>query len=129
MKSPEQLGPMFGFLVLGYAATRWVARWRKPWVLGWTISLLVASFVVLKRYTFLPSQVDLPFIYLQVGLSYVLFRIMQMVIDSAGGEDEARLGPLDFINFACNFLCFVSGPIQRSNEYRADLIANRSPGR
>jgi alginate O-acetyltransferase complex protein AlgI len=121
VKSPEQLGPMFGFLVLGYAATRWVARWRKPWVLGWTISLLVASFVVLKRYTFLPSQFDLPFIYLQVGLSYVLFRIMQMVIDSAGGEDEARLGPLDFINFACNFLCFVSGPIQRSNEYRADL--------
>jgi D-alanyl-lipoteichoic acid acyltransferase DltB (MBOAT superfamily) len=44
-----------------------------------------------------------------------------MVIDSAGGERDARLGPLNFFNFTCNFLCFVSGPIQRSNEYLADL--------
>jgi alginate O-acetyltransferase complex protein AlgI len=121
VKSPEQLAPMVGFLVVGFAAIRWVARWRRPSVLGWAISLIVAAFMVLKRYTFLPSQFDLPFIYLQVGLSYMLFRVLQMVIDSAGGTDEARLGPLDFINFTCNFLCFVSGPIQRSNEYRANL--------
>ena len=119
--SAEQLAPLFGFLVMGYAATRWVARWHRPWVLGWTISLIVAVFVVLKRYTFLPANMGLSFLYLQVGLSYILFRILQMVIDSAGGEDEARLDPLDFVNFTCNFLCFVSGPIQRSNEYLANL--------
>ncbi len=121
VQSAGQLAPLFGFLVLGYAATRWVARWRRPWLLGWTISLIVAVFAVLKRYTFLPANIDLPFLYLQVGLSYILFRILQMVIDSAGGENEARLDPLNFINFTCNFLCFVSGPIQRSNEYLANL--------
>jgi alginate O-acetyltransferase complex protein AlgI len=120
VQSAEQLAPLLGFLVLGYGATRWVARWRRPWVLGWTIILIVALFMVLKRYTFLPARIELPFLYLQVGLSYVLFRILQMVIDSAGGEDEARLNPLDFVNFTCNFLCFVSGPIQRSNEYLAN---------
>ena len=121
VQSGVQLAPLFGFLVLGYAATRWVARRRAPWLLGSTIFLIVAVFVALKRYTFLPARVELPFLYLQVGLSYILFRILQMVIDSAGGEDEARFGPLDFINFTCNFLCFVSGPIQRSNDYRAGL--------
>jgi|HubBroStandDraft_1064217.scaffolds.fasta_scaffold00254_14 alginate O-acetyltransferase complex protein AlgI len=121
VQSARQLAPLLGFLVLGYAATRWVARWRKPWLLGWTIALIVAVFVVLKRYTFLPARIELPFLYLQVGLSYILFRILQMVIDSAGGEDDARLDPLRFFNFTCNFLCFVSGPIQRSNDYLASL--------
>jgi alginate O-acetyltransferase complex protein AlgI len=121
VQSPIQLAPLCGFLLLGYAAARWVARRRQAWILGWTIFLIVAVFVVLKRYAFLPSGVGLPFLYLQVGLSYILFRILQMVIDSAGGEDEARLNPLNFFNFTCNFLCFVSGPIQRSNEYLDNL--------
>ena len=121
VRSPAQLTPLAGFLALGYAATRWVARWPKPWLLGLSVALIVVVFVVLKRYTFLPAGIDLPFLYLQIGLSYILFRILQMVIDSAGGEQEARLDPLNFFNFTCNFLCFVSGPIQRSNEYLANL--------
>jgi alginate O-acetyltransferase complex protein AlgI len=121
VRSPQQLAPLAGFLVLGYAATLWVARWSRPWVLGCSVALIVLVFAVLKRYAFLPAGVDLQFIYLQIGLSYILFRILQMVIDSAGGEREARLGPLNFFGFTCNFLCFVSGPIQRSNEYLADL--------
>jgi alginate O-acetyltransferase complex protein AlgI len=121
VRSPAQLAPLAGFLLLGYAATRWVTRWPRPWVLGATVALIVFVFVVLKRYTFLPSNLDLPFVYLQIGLSYILFRILQMVIDCAGGEAQTRLSPLNFFNFTCNFLCFVSGPIQRSNEYLADL--------
>ncbi|HEX3949902.1 MAG TPA: MBOAT family O-acyltransferase [Steroidobacteraceae bacterium] len=121
VQSPEQLAPLSGFLVLGYAAARWVARWPKPWISGPTVAMIVAVFVVLKRYTFLPAGIGLPFLYLQIGLSYILFRILQMVIDSAGGEKDARLGPLNFCNFTCNFLSFVSGPIQRSDEYLVQL--------
>ncbi|HEY2781544.1 MAG TPA: MBOAT family O-acyltransferase [Steroidobacteraceae bacterium] len=121
VQSPGQLAPLAGFLLMGYAAVRWVARWPRPSVLGLTVALIVGVFVVLKRYTFLPAGIGLPFIYLQIGLSYILFRILQMVIDSAGGEKDARLGPLNFFNFTCNFLSFVSGPIQRSDEYLAQL--------
>ena len=120
-QSPEQLAPLAGFLVLGFAAARSVARWRKPWLSGLSVALIVAMFVVLKRYTFLPARLDLPFLYVQIGLSYILFRILQMVY-SAGGEPGALLEPLKFFNFTCNFLCFVSGPIQRSNQYLADLM-------
>ena len=121
VQSAAQLAPLAGFLSLGYGATWWVARWRKPWLLASSITLIVAAFILLKRYTFLPARIELTFPYLQVGLSYILFRILQMVIDSAGGEGEARFNPLRFLNFTCNFLCFVSGPIQRSNEYLASL--------
>src|ERR1700685_1247546 len=121
VRSFEQLLPLAGFLGLGYAATRWVARWTKRWVLALSVALIVVVFVVLKRYTFLPAGVGLPYLYLQIGLSYILFRILQMVIDSAGGEGAARLDALNFFNFPCNFLCFVSGPIQRSDEYLAGL--------
>jgi D-alanyl-lipoteichoic acid acyltransferase DltB (MBOAT superfamily) len=121
VQAPLQVVPLAGFLILGYAATRCVARWPRPWVLGPTIALIVATFVILKRYAFLPDGIGLPFLYLQVGLSYILFRVLQMVIDCAGGEKGARLGPSNFFNFTCNFLCFVSGPIQRSDEYLANL--------
>jgi len=121
VRMPEQVAPLAGFLLLGFAATRWVARWPNKWVLPATVSLVVGVFIVLKRYTFLPAGFGLSFLYLQIGLSYILFRVLQMVIDSAGGEKQARLGPLNYFNFTCNFLSFVSGPIQRSDDYLAQL--------
>jgi alginate O-acetyltransferase complex protein AlgI len=121
VRSPEQVAPLAGFLLLGFAATRWVARWPSKRVLAATVALIVALFVVLKRYAFLPAGIGLSFLYLQIGLSYILFRILQMVIDSAGGEKDARLGLLNYFNFTCNFLSFVSGPIQRSDDYLAQL--------
>jgi alginate O-acetyltransferase complex protein AlgI len=121
VRSAEQVAPLAAFLGLGYAATRCVARWPRRWVLASTIAVIVVVFVVLKRYAFVPAGINLPFLYLQIGLSYILFRVLQMVIDSAGGESGARLNALNFFNFACNFLCFVSGPIQRSDQYLADL--------
>src|ERR1700744_2475614 len=119
--SPLQLAPLAGFLLLGFAATRWVALRPSAWVSGASVALIVGIFVVLKRYAFVPGGIGLPFLYLQIGLSYILFRILQMVIDSAGGAKDARLDPLNYFNFTCNFLCFVSGPIQRSDEYVAQL--------
>jgi alginate O-acetyltransferase complex protein AlgI len=121
VQSPGQVAPLAGFLLLGFAATRWVARWPRTWLLAVTVALIVGVFVVLKRYAFLPVGIGLSFLYLQIGLSYILFRILQMVIDSSGGEKDARLGPLNYCNFTCNFLSFVSGPIQRSDEYLAQL--------
>ena len=32
-------------------------------------------FAILKRYTFLPAGLELPYLYLSVGLSYILFRM------------------------------------------------------
>ena len=89
VQSPVQLAPLAVFLLLGFAATRWVAHWPNAGILAVTVALIVGVFVVLKRYAFLPAGIGLSFLYLQIGLSYILFRILQMVIDSAGGEKDA----------------------------------------
>ena len=34
------------------------------------------------------------------------------------GDLVERIGPLAFFRFTCNFLCFVSGPIQRYQDFQ-----------
>ncbi len=35
------------------------------------------------------------------------------------GDLDERIGPFAFFRYTCNFLCFVSGPIQRYQDFRA----------
>jgi alginate O-acetyltransferase complex protein AlgI len=59
----------------------------------------------------------LPFPYLIVGLSYILFRVLQVMVDARSGSLPGRIGPLASFRYTCNFLCFVSGPIQRYQDF------------
>lgn len=118
---PLQLAPLLGFLAVGYAIARLLLRNPPRWVFALAVALLIGTFVALKRYTFLPGHLMLPFPYLEVGLSYILFRLLQMAIDGYTGAmsraDSPLKSPLSFFNYTCNFLCFVSGPIQRSQDF------------
>src|SRR5262249_39836649 len=60
------------------------------------------------------------FPYITLGLSYILFRVLHLLIDARDGEVPARISPLVFLNYTCNFLCFVSGPIQRYEQFLAN---------
>lgn len=119
VSEPLQIAPFVAFLLLGYAATRGMRLQPPRYVFGLSILVLLIIFAVLKHYAFLGGLFALPFPYLEVGLSYMLFRILQMMIDGYAGDVERPLSPLSFFNFTCNFLCFVSGPIQRSIEFAA----------
>jgi D-alanyl-lipoteichoic acid acyltransferase DltB (MBOAT superfamily) len=112
-----QLVPLIGFLALGYVATLAIRRWPRPAVLATLTAVVVVVFAVLKRYTFLPEDLQLSSLYLSVGLSYILFRVLQLVIDGASPSDQAPLGVLAYFNYTCNFLSFVSGPIERSEAF------------
>ena len=108
--------PLAGFLALGYlgaeAARR---RWSGPV----TIVLVLAVFVWLKRYSFIPHALLLPPGAMLIGLSYIFFRVMHLVIDAAQGGTE-RIGVVRYLNFTLNFPAFVSGPIQRREDYEAN---------
>jgi alginate O-acetyltransferase complex protein AlgI len=39
------------------------------------------------------------------------------MIDVRSGDLAERIGPFAFFRYTCNFLCFVSGPIQRYQEF------------
>jgi D-alanyl-lipoteichoic acid acyltransferase DltB (MBOAT superfamily) len=114
----EPLLPLFGFLALGYVGLE-AARTRKAWMAPVAIVLVLAIFIWLKRYTFIPHALLLPPGYMAVGLSYIFFRVMHLVID-AGQGGEARISVLQYLNFTLNFPAFISGPIQRREDYEAN---------
>lgn len=118
---PLQLLPLLAFLAFGYAIAVALLRQPSRFAFGVAIGALIAAFIFLKRYSFLGGNLSLPFPYLEVGLSYILFRLLQMAIDGYSGEirrsDSPLRSPLSFLNYTCNFLCFVSGPIQRSQNF------------
>ena len=112
-----QLVPLIGFLLLGYAFVR-AAQQRSSHglvVLGVTAVLL--TYIYLKQFSFLAPYAKLPFPYLIIGLSYILFRVIHLIVDSWSGDVVGRVGPLAFYRYTCNFLCFLSGPIQRYQDF------------
>jgi D-alanyl-lipoteichoic acid acyltransferase DltB (MBOAT superfamily) len=114
-----QILPLLAFLLLGYACVSILSVWKSSLALGLAILGVLACYVFLKRFSFFDDLGRLPFPYLTIGLSYILFRILHIMVDVHSGDLEERIGPTAFFRYTCNFLCFVSGPIQRYQDFRA----------
>ena len=115
--------PLLGFLAWSYLWVELARRQRSTTMLALGIVAVLTPFILLKRFSFLDCLPSLPFPYLVVGLSYILFRVLHLMIDAHGGELERRVPVEPFFNYTCDFLCFVSGPIQRFQDYLADRQA------
>jgi alginate O-acetyltransferase complex protein AlgI len=78
---PWLLLPLAAFLLLGYGGLQILAN-------GWSGArpLLLASivfvFIWLKKYTFLPHAIFLDFSYFTLGLSYIFFRVLHLLIET-----------------------------------------------
>lgn len=128
---PAQLGPLAAFLLLGYGWIEWLRRSRSEALLRVGIVMVLAVFIVWKKFSFLPESWTLPFPYLIAGLSYILFRILHLMVDAQQGELPARVPLLHYLNFTGNFLTFTAGPIQRYQDFADQQAAPRplTPGR
>jgi D-alanyl-lipoteichoic acid acyltransferase DltB (MBOAT superfamily) len=116
------LVPLGGFLLFGYGCVRVSERgWRAPMSLG--LPLIVLVYAWLKKYTFIPGSVDLQFPYLTLGLSYIVLRVLHLVIETAEDEELAHIGVGSYLLYMLNFTTFVSGPIQRYDEFSRDQLA------
>ena len=106
------------FCCLGYACVSFSMSGSPR--LRWRLAIVgvLACYIFLKRFSFFEDLGRLPFPYLTIGLSYILFRILHIMVDVRSGDLEERIGPLAFFRYTCNFLCFVSGPIQRYQDFR-----------
>lgn len=117
-QDPRALVPFAGFLALGFIAQAITSDGARPRLFVALLILTVAVFVWLKRYSFVPSSTFLPFPYLLVGLSYVFFRVLHLIIDRHQGSIESRVGIVSYLNYTLNFTALTSGPIQRYQDYR-----------
>jgi D-alanyl-lipoteichoic acid acyltransferase DltB (MBOAT superfamily) len=114
--------PLAGFLLLGYAALQLISRGFSK-SLVWSILAVILAYVWLKKYTFLPESIFLHSAYFVLGLSYIFFRVLHLLIESGEAEGRQHIGFGEYLLYTINFTTFISGPIQRYDEFAADQFA------
>ncbi|MBV8807305.1 MAG: hypothetical protein JO033_01410 [Acidobacteriaceae bacterium] len=115
--SAAELMPFAGLLLLGYAAVKAMERWPHRALFIVFLITLIFAFCWLKRYSFIPAALWLAHPYFLVGMSYVFFRILHLVIDAYQDALPDRVGLLSYVNYTLNFTALVSGPIQLYRDY------------
>jgi D-alanyl-lipoteichoic acid acyltransferase DltB (MBOAT superfamily) len=114
----RQVLPLAFFLLFGYGMIELVRQRRSGLALTSGLVLTLALYIYLKRFSFLSDLPTLPFSYLIIGLSYILFRILHLMVDARSEPWDKPIEPWSFLNYTCNFLTMVSGPIQRYDDFR-----------
>jgi len=118
VESPRRMLPMALFLAGSFCLVRLVQARRRRSLLLMSVVLTLGAFVYLKQYN-LPSAFPvLREPYSVIGLSYVLFRVLHLMIDSHEGMLPETVSPVAFFNYCCFFPAWLSGPIQRYEDYR-----------
>jgi D-alanyl-lipoteichoic acid acyltransferase DltB (MBOAT superfamily) len=121
-QNPVVLVPLIGFLALGYAGVFLLERgWSKSAV--WAILAVILVYTWLKKYTFLPEGTFLHFPYFTLGLSYIFFRVLHLIIETGDSREKQHIGLGAYLLYTLNFTTFVSGPIQRYDEFARDQFA------
>jgi alginate O-acetyltransferase complex protein AlgI len=122
VKSPIAFLPLIGFLLFAYANLLLLERgWSRA--LAWIVTAVVLIYIWLKKYTFLPEQLFLHRFYLTLGLSYIFFRVLQLLIDTGEDREKQHIKFGAYLLYTLNFTTFVSGPIQRYDEFAHDQFA------
>lgn len=123
-RGPILFLPLAGFLLLGYGGLTMLERGLAKHAI-WSVLTVVFAYIWLKKYTFLPSGIFLRQPYLTLGLSYIFFRVLHLLIETGDGDERRHVGFGAYLLYTLNFTTFVSGPIQRYDEFARDQFANR----
>jgi alginate O-acetyltransferase complex protein AlgI len=121
LPNPLSWAVLAAFLLSGFACGRLLQARPSRLVFAAYITLLVASFAILKRYDFVRWCV--PAMVLErpvaiVGLSYMLFRQIHFLVDLMQGQIE-RPGLWSYLNYQLNPFTLLAGPIQRYQDFQA----------
>jgi alginate O-acetyltransferase complex protein AlgI len=120
--SPVLFLPLAGFLLLGYVALVMLqSGWSRHTT--WSVLLVILAYAWLKKYTFLPEGIFIRFPYFTLGLSYIFFRVLHLLIDAGSARGTQRVRPDAYLLYLLNFTTFTSGPIQRYDEFARDQFA------
>ena len=122
MPGPLAALPLVLFVLLGYGATLLVAAGRGRAAMAVLVAAIVAIFVWLKRYPFVEAVPALPFPYVLVGLSYILFRMLHVVFEVRNGTFPPPSFPR-YLAYLIFFPAFLSGPINHYPPFARDLDA------
>lgn len=107
----------------GWAGLRALARHQGGLRLGVAIAAVVLEFLLTRQV--LPLAEAPPWLAVgrSIGLSYVMFRVIHMLVDAQGEELPPALRLRDYIACLFNPLTFLAGPIQRVQDF-VDQVAD-----
>ena len=122
--SAMDVAPLAGFLALGYCCILAVRRGSTR-AIPVSVILVIFAYVWLKKYTFLPGSTFLHAPYLTLGLSYIFFRVLHLIVEAGEAPEGSRINPMEYLLYNLNFLTFVSGPIQRYEDFSGGINAEK----
>ena len=119
--------PFAAFLLTGYLSVAVLRKHPSQGLFLLALALILFEFFWLKRYSFIPAAISLPFVYVTIGLSYVFFRVLHLVIEARQGGLPKPVSPLSFVNYTLHFPALISGPIQLFPDYNRMESEERLP--
>jgi D-alanyl-lipoteichoic acid acyltransferase DltB (MBOAT superfamily) len=121
--NPFGLLPLIGFLLLGYAG---IVLWNNGGSrrLMFILVAVIATYAWLKKYTIFPEKSFIKWPYFTLGLSYVFFRVVHLIVEAAEDKEKRRISFGAYLLYNLNFTTFISGPIQRYDEFARDQFAS-----
>ena len=123
-RNPVHFIPLAGFLVIGYVGLIFIHR-GVPKATVLSILGVIFVYIWLKKYTLLPVALFIHSFYFTLGLSYIFFRVLHLVIEAGDAKDKPRAGVGAYLLYTLNFTTLVSGPIQRYDEFARDQFAEQ----
>lgn len=121
------LAAMLLLCLVGYGFARGAQRTPRVGTVG--IVLLTIAFIWMQRYSFLELFVPerlLPNTLVAAGLSFLFFKIVHVIVDSAGGTIGKLTLPL-YLSYCLNFTAWLLGPIQRYQSFEGQWSGREEP--
>jgi alginate O-acetyltransferase complex protein AlgI len=120
---PMVILPLTGFLLLGYTGLVLLQR-RVTRSAAFVLCTVVFVYIWLKKYSFIPDYIFLQSPYFTLGLSYIFFRVLHLLIDARDGGKVGDISLGAYLLYTLNFTTFISGPIQRYDEFARDQFTS-----
>ncbi len=119
--------PLIAFVLLGFVGLR-LMQAGATFLFGPILVVALGAFLWLKKYAFVPASFFLQHPYVTLGLSYILFRVLHLIIDARSQYSTLprRIGIISYLNYTLNFTTLIAGPIQRYKEF-ASMQLSEAP--
>ena len=123
-RRPAAFVPLTAFLLFGFLGLRLMQAGATRLFVP-VLIVGIVSFVWLKKYAFVPSSLFLRTPYVTLGLSYIFFRVLHLIIDARSRHSTLprKISLVSYLNYTLNFTTLVSGPIQRYSQFASMQLA------
>jgi alginate O-acetyltransferase complex protein AlgI len=123
-RRPAAFVPLAAFLLFGFLSLRLMQAGATRLFVP-VLIVGIVSFVWLKKYAFVPSSLFLRGPYVTLGLSYIFFRVLHLIIDARARHSTLprNISLVSYLNYTLNFTTLVAGPIQRYSQFASMQLA------